>query len=65
MKYIDKTVRVTKAPEEAPHLLGKTGVVTHTEDGWICVCIGDRFIHFGKHHIEIVGQPETASEGSR
>ncbi len=65
MRYIDKTVRVIKAPPEAPHLLGKTGVVTHTEGGWLCVCIGDTFTHFRSHQIEIVGQPRIAPGGSR
>ena len=65
MLYLDETARVIQAPPEAPHLLGETGVVTHTEGGWICVCIGDRLTHFRKHQIERVGQPETTLEGSR
>ena len=62
MTYLDKIVKVLEAPEEAPHLLGKRGVVTHTEGGWICVCIGDRFTHFRKHQIEVVGEPRIASD---
>ena len=64
MRYLNKTVRVTQAPPEAPHLLGKTGVVTHAEGGWICVCIGENFTHFRSHQIEVVGQPEIAPEAS-
>ena len=49
-------VRVIKAPEEAPYLLGKEGIITHKGGGWICVKIGDNFTHFRKGDIEAVKQ---------
>jgi len=41
-------IRITKAPKEAPHLLGKVGEVVYPaqeKGGICCVLIGDKFTH--------------------
>lgn len=48
-------VRVTKAPKEAPYLLGKVGKVVHParrKDGFCCVLIGDKFTHIKESNLE-------------
>ena len=62
MSYLGEVVKVMKAPEEAPHLLGKEGIVVHADGGYLCVKIGDRFTHFRKADIEVSGQPGIASD---
>lgn len=50
-------IRVTKAPKEAPYLLGKVGKVVHparVKGNLCCVLIGDKFTHIKESHLERV-----------
>jgi len=47
----DEIVEVIKSPE-APHLIGKTGVIIHKGGGWIAVNIEGRVTHFRKKDIK-------------
>ena len=52
----DEIVEVIRSPE-APWLIGKRGVITHKEGGWIAVRIGGRTTHFRKKDIKVVKDP--------
>ena len=50
-------VRITKAPKEAPDLLGKVGEVVYparVKDGVCCVLIGNKFTHLKESDLERV-----------
>ena len=49
----DEIVEVIRSPE-APHLIGKRGVVAYKNGGWICVRIDNAFTHFRKRDIKVV-----------
>jgi len=46
-------VVVIRSPE-APHLVGKTGVIIHKGGGWIGVSIEGKVTHFRKKDIKVV-----------
>ena len=53
---LDKIVEVIKSPE-APHLVGKRGIVAHKEGNQVCVRIGDGFTWFPKKDVKVVKDP--------
>lgn len=46
-------VEVIRSPD-APHLVGRRGVITHKQGKWTCVKIGDAFTHFRSGDIKVV-----------
>ena len=49
----NKVVEVIRSPD-APHLVGKRGVITHKQGKWIGVKIGDAFTYFRPGNIKVV-----------
>ena len=49
----DEIVEVIRSPD-APHLVGKQGVVVHKEGSSVCVRIGDNYTYFHKKDVKVV-----------
>ena len=49
----DEVVEIVKSPE-APHLVGKRGVIAHKGGGWVLVKIGENYTHFSKQDVRVV-----------
>lgn len=50
-------IRVTKAPKEAPYLLGKLGEIIYparVKNGLCCILIDGKFTHLKESHLERV-----------
>lgn len=54
MKREGQMVEVIRSPD-TPHLMGRSGAITHKEGKWTCVKIGERFTHFRNSDIRVVG----------
>ena len=48
-----KIVEVIRSPD-APHLVGRRGVITHKQGKWVSVKIGDAFTYFRPGNIKVV-----------
>jgi len=53
----DKVVEVIRSPE-APHLVGKHGVVVYQGKAEVCVEIGGSFTYLRKGDIQVVADPQ-------
>jgi predicted RNA-binding protein YlqC (UPF0109 family) len=51
---VGQRVKVTKAPKEAPHLLGKTGKVVYAWKTVARVSVGDAFTDFSVGEVELL-----------
>lgn len=58
----DEIVEVIRSPE-APHWVGKRGVVCHKEGSWVQVRIGDGYTEFLKGDIKVVKDCDQRMQG--